>query len=94
MNEDRNLKLSNIAVEKNNPGLYSNEEKSNVRTISFDRCFHNDKRSAETAVAACFALFLYSWVFTLTHGVVTKDKTFHMAEEITNNPPKNAFVNE
>lgn len=55
MNGGRNLRLSHIAEEKNNPGVSSNEEKSEpfLSTDVFTM-------SAKTAVVTHLALFLYS----------------------------------
>lgn len=92
MNGDRNLRLSHVAVEKNNPGLSSNEEKSQY--FFFQQMFSQWERSVKTAVAACFALFLYSRVFFFIYlyRVMTNNKTSPLAEEIINT--KKYFVSQ
>lgn len=58
MNEGRNLRLPHIAVEKNNPGVSSSEEKSSVRTFRSTDVFTLRKR-----YKAAVALILYCNVF-------------------------------
>lgn len=88
MNEDRSPRLSHFAVQKNNPGFSSNEEKSDVSTL-FQQMFSQWERSAKTAVAACFfSSYTFAVFFILIYPVMTDNKTSHMVKEITNRPQK------